>query len=301
MYWKIKAIGLRMLSELPGGRSVYHLLQQRFGGYRAFTISGKLWQAFGLIKAMIAAKYPIEGMRTVEVGTGWVPLIPLIFFVFGQRRCDSFDIEDLLQPSLTLEAAHQIANFMEGTSLIDDPAVRQRVSFLKKANSLSKLLSDTNIYYHAPRDASLPFLPAGSVDIFFSNATLEHIPPVSIFGLFREAHRLLTPDGVMVHLVDCTDHFSHRNNNLDNLNFLRYPEEEWRRYNSNFLYQNRLRPSQYRSLVNEAEFEIILWQTKLRREITKPKRQSVSKEFFHLSAEDLLATRLTMTARKIAG
>ena len=43
------------------------------------------------------------------------------------------------------------------------------------------------IDYRPPTDAQQTGLPVGSVDCVFSNSVLEHVPPLVIEGIFREA------------------------------------------------------------------------------------------------------------------
>ena len=43
---------------------------------------------------------------------------------------------------------------------------------------------------------------------------------MQLSDLFCEAKRLLSPDGVMVHLIDLNDHINHDNVTLSRINFL---------------------------------------------------------------------------------
>ena len=111
---------------------------------------------------------------------------------------------------------------------------------LRKGSDL-EAASDGVIHYRAPADATRSTLPDGDVDVVFSNSVLEHVPPDVIDAMYAESMRILSPRGVMFHSVNCGDHYAYVDRNVHQLNYLRYSDEEWQRWNNAFLYQNRLR------------------------------------------------------------
>lgn len=302
MNWRVKVFGQRLLSRIPGGSLLYYILQRHLGGLRNFSVLNKKWQAFNLLSALNRAGYRLEGKSTLEIGTGWVPIIPIIFYVFGQKSCKSFDIKKLLRPDLSLIAAHQtgaLGESFENNLVTQDKIYPQRLAALKDVSTFPLLLETINLNYYAPADARATCLPASSVDIVFSNTTLEHIPYLNILDLFREAHRVLISEGIMVHLIDCSDHFSHSDKNINNLHFLNYSDKQWQRYNSPFLYQNRLRSSHYSDMLAKANFEIISWETRVNETIfSNYNSLNLSKEFAKLNYKDTCTTRVTVVARR---
>lgn len=304
MRWQIKALGQRILSNTPGGKKLYYILQRIFFGFRSFSALSKVSQGLGLLSGLSAVGYTVDEKRTLEIGTGWTPVIPILFYVFGQRSCDSFDLERLLKANLALRAARQIAGLGEHLAkhaqFAWNPICSVGLSALQDVNTLSQLLATINMRYHAPVDARFTCLPAGSVDIVFSNTTLEHIPSPWLVELFREAYRVLVPEGgVMVHLIDCSDHFSHGDRTISTINFLRFPHDRFQRYSSKFLYQNRLRAGSYRRLANEAGFDVIFWDARVdQKAVASLDTFPLDKEFARLSPEEICTTSVTMVARK---
>lgn len=302
MNWRVKAFGQRFLSRMPGGGLLYYILQRHLGGFRKFSVVNKIWQGINLLSALNRAGYSLEGKSTLEIGTGWVPIIPIIYYVFGQRDCKSFDIKKILRPDLSLMAAHQIGSLKElfdKDIVIHDKMNLQRLAALRNVSAFQLLLEMMNFDYYAPADARATGLPSSSVDIVFSNTTLEHVPPLEIIELFKEAHRLLVSEGIMVHLIDCSDHFSHSDKNIHNLNYLNYSDKEWQRYNSNMIYQNRLRSSHYRDILTKANFEIILWDTNINQKIfNNYNNYNLADNFVNLTCEDVCTTRVTVVAKR---
>ena len=106
-------------------------------------------------------------------------------------------------------------------------------------------------------DARRTGLPAGSFDLFVSNNTLEHIPPGELRALMAEFARLARPEAVIDHFIDMRDHYSGFDPSISRLNYLRYPERVWRLFNNRLHYQNRLRVSDYRAVIEGAGFAIV--------------------------------------------
>ena len=105
--------------------------------------------------------------------------------------------------------------------------------------------------------------PNKSVDVIFSEHVIEHVEFTDALTFFRESKRILKPNGVMIHNIDCSDHFSHSDKSISKINFLKYSDDEFRKYNSKFLYQNRLRASEYRDLLSECGYKIIYWKNNI--------------------------------------
>src|SRR5262249_4125798 len=100
--------------------------------------------------------------------------------------------------------------------------------------------------YMAPCNcASLP-LADHSVDVIYSRAVLEHVPPPVIRRIFVESRRVLTKSGVMCHFIDPSDHLEHRDKSISRIHFLRFSDAVFRLMCLNALnYHNRMRHSEY--------------------------------------------------------
>jgi len=132
---------------------------------------------------------------------------------------------------------------------------RELVNF--KGN-LSALLQLTKTKYLAPADATHLDLPAQSFDFHISHAVFEHIPQEAIRGILKEARRLLTPEGLLLHIIDPSDHFSHDDASITAVNFLQFNEREWKKWAGNkFMYHNRLRAYEYINLFKEMGVRIL--------------------------------------------
>jgi Methyltransferase domain len=112
------------------------------------------------------------------------------------------------------------------------------------------------VVYRAPCDAAATGLPAASVDVVFSNSVLEHVPRPAIERCLVEARRTLRAGGVMFHSVNCGDHYAYVDRDVHQLNYLRFSDVQWRKWNNRFLYQNRLRAVDFVEMARAAGFAI---------------------------------------------
>jgi len=156
------------------------------------------------------------------------------------------------------------------------------------ADSLSDLDVDY-IVYDPPR---LPF-PDDSFDLITSTSVLEHVPVDQIEQLAAELHRVLRPGGVSTHHIAHKDHWSDSDPSIHDMNYLRYDERQWRRFNPPLLHQNRLLSSQYVEIFSRHGFSVEKDTTVSARPLFE-----VAKQFAGFSDEDLRTTHTWLTLMK---
>jgi ubiquinone/menaquinone biosynthesis C-methylase UbiE len=116
----------------------------------------------------------------------------------------------------------------------------------------------THIEYLAPTDAACLSVPDRSIDFHISFTVLEHIPAGIIASILKEAGRVLTTGGLLLHIIDPSDHFSHDDRSITAVNFLQFSDREWKRLAGNkFMYHNRLRAYEYVELFKRAGVRLI--------------------------------------------
>ena len=71
-----------------------------------------------------------------------------------------------------------------------------------------------------------------------------------------DVKKILKEGGLISSIIDYSDHYSHTDKNIKSLNFLKFDEGDWVKYNNSYLYQNRLRHQDYRKLFNDFNYEI---------------------------------------------
>jgi SAM-dependent methyltransferase len=197
-----------------------------------------LQQGLHLIRLLETAGTDLNG-EVLELGTGWLPIIPLLFHLAGARRLVLTDQERLMD-------RHTVAR-ARGVIHQNLPTIAQALG-RSEGHMAARLATDFALEYLVPWDSMKH--PARSADIVFSRAVLEHVPPDVLDRLFADFSRILRPGGAMCHTIDNSDHWEHRNKKLSRVNFLRHEEGlYWRLACFNpQAYQNRLRHSDYIAL-----------------------------------------------------
>lgn len=303
MHWRCKGLIQKFLSVLPGGVWANDFLQRKWGGLRDFHSHVRMRVSDWCI---LAAHLPRLGLELesdcFEIGTGWVPILPICFSLAGARRCYTFDLHRHLDPRLTFQMLPILEQHLPAiatASRCPISSIAAAYQQLRSARNLDDLLRRARIEYSAPADAASTHLPTNSIDIVFSNCVMEHVPRHTIAQIMQESARILRPGGVSLHSVNCGDHYAYIDPTITQINYLTYPDRRWRFWNNHLLYQNRLRPSDFVNLAEQAGLLIAMNQYRANPQLLKTlPSMSIAPEFRRHPPEQLCSTSVTFAARK---
>lgn len=257
-YWKCLIDSVK--ATVPLGSQVRRW-KHRVCGYPSDPVNDRVTTEQGLwLIDSIQCVRPVAGMTILEIGTGWKPIIPILYSLAGAQRVLLTDLRPLCSaPTLSAAAEslrphkHSITSRLSLSGAQFDAALSWNPSW-----SFADALRHLRLEYLAPRDCRNLDLPAACVDAVTSRAVLEHIPPAVVRGIFLESFRILRENGLSCHIIDNSDHWQHADPALSRLNFLRFPESIFRwTYLNGLNYQNRLRHSQYIEFLQSSGFSIL--------------------------------------------
>jgi SAM-dependent methyltransferase len=310
MDWRAKGVLQKLLGNVPGGEQAHYLLQRRFGGLRGFTrefdIKMDDWRL--MAGHLHQAGLSIAGARLFEIGSGWYPTFPFACYLAGARQVITVDLNRHIKHDLVRDCA---VNLGRHTRLIAEASGCPEEDVQRRQRRLAEQLqhssdvgaaTDGVVSYEAPADASATTLPSQGLDCVFSNSVLEHVLPAAVDAIFREAMRILTPGGIMFHSVNCGDHYAYVDRTINQLNYLKYSDREWRRWDNAFLYQNRMRAYEFVDRAVDAGFDIVL-NTECAREkrLAELAAMQVHPQFAHIPPERLCVTSIDFIGRKQTG
>ena len=304
MDWRVKGLIQKLLCVVPGGKRLNSRLQLRVGGLRRFenNVDTKVvsdWLV--LINHMRELGVPIRGRTFLEMGTGWYPTLPVCYAIAGAARCYTYDLHRLMDWPLTQRMLARLEHHLPRIAAAldtDEQALRDRWSEINASPTLDALLQRAGIEYLAPADATRTQLPAGSVDVVYSNSVLEHVPPKIIAAFMEESRRVLKPGGVAIHSVNCGDHYAYFDPKVTQINYLRYSNPMWRLWNNDLQYQNRLRADDFIDYARRAGLDVILNLQRPRPELLRDfDHARVAPEFHRYSREQLCTTSVDFVAR----
>lgn len=253
-----------------------------------------------------------EPPRTVlEMGAGsFQPLAHgLVLYLNGVDTALAIDVPaQIHNPEQAAQACfelilHAIA-FPERYSLPGTLAetIRQRayelpLDALQNGDWNALLSSQSGRFAYADLNSARSLLPCNQIDFMFSNAVLEHIhEPKDALAWHYD---LLKPGGIVQHLIGLDDHRHYEKPGQ----FTAWTFMEDGQYGPAStvrpdLWINGLRASQWRTLFEEAGYQILRWQPAPHFPTPLDIRQHVREEFRDLPEEDLRTFILTAILRK---
>jgi SAM-dependent methyltransferase len=305
MNWQLKATMQNVVAALPMSNALYYALQRNFGNLRRGSIDpvGDFKAALSLVEWIESAGQRIDGKCFLEVGTGRMVNIPTALWLCGAGRIVTVDLNPYLEPALVAESV-QYARSHEGVvrqlfgaraeAGVFQARYAQLVGHEGNTEGLLKLM---NVEYLGRTDAAhLPFADQ-SFDFHISHAVFEHIPSDSLERILVEARRLLRSQGLLFHIIDPSDHFSHDDPSITAANFLKFDERRWRRLAGNkFMYHNRLRAFEFIELFERCGVRV-LRQAQTMDELSLLEMRNgfpLAEQFKHIPPEELTVRSLIL-------
>jgi cyclopropane fatty-acyl-phospholipid synthase-like methyltransferase len=152
------------------------------------------------------------------------------------------DINEMIDFELLNQANDQISTMLK---------LKKR-AYVK---NLAQLKEVYRIDYRAP--LKLENLNEEKFDMCISTTALEHFTLEDIKDYLNKLKKVLSKNAIVSSAIDYSDHYSHTDRRISKLNFLSFSEAKWRKYNNQFLFQNRLRHQDYKKIFEETGYNII--------------------------------------------
>lgn len=264
--WWIKAGAQTALSVIPFGEAINYQLQKwnHFEANFRWALECNIKYLRDLIRTTLKCGLALQGAKTLEVGTGWIPTIPVGMHLLG-AEVHTYDHVRHLRTANIARLVDLYPDYLASlaeTAGQDTGVLQSRLSALRAPGQSSAQphawFQPFGIQYHAPGDASRSGLPDGSLDLYFSVAVLEHVSVSALKAMLREAYRTLREGGLTYHVIGMFDHYADVDPRITRVNFLKFSDFTWRLIGQNKIsYHNRLRESEFVSLFQEAGFEVV--------------------------------------------
>lgn len=270
MNWKMKSAIQRFCSRVWGGDRLYFVIQRTCGRLRHPRYQDRIRQHIEMARLLAERGIPLQGRTCFEIGTGWIPILPVGFWLCGAERIYTYDLNRYLSFDLLAGFLHWLIENrneirMKYEALVPSSLWEERMRILSELqNHPAQFLDRVQIHYVSPGDAAQTGLPEAGIDIHYSNLVFEHIPKESIAAILAEAGRILKPDGIAIHFVDPTDHFAHGDTFISNIHFLSLDDRQYRKhYMNRYAYCNRLLEPDYLELFAKSPLELIYLDSEL--------------------------------------
>ncbi|MFN8277040.1 MAG: class I SAM-dependent methyltransferase [Chitinophagales bacterium] len=255
--WVLKAVVQKVISFLPQSHKINYLFQKYItrGVYLSDDyFYDRLAHAGEHIKAWQQGSGTSAPPSSLEIGTGWYPVVPISFFLSGVEAIYSVDISPLTSKPHLLTTIRKFMEAGEPRLAQVLPLVPERWQELKtiaasmNTQSLDDLLKQLHITYLVADARQLP-LDDNSIHLVNSNNTFEHIYPKLLQPILQEFQRVVKKEnGVFSHAIDMSDHFAHFDKTISIYHFLRYSENAWKWIDNSVQPQNRCRMCDYEAM-----------------------------------------------------
>jgi hypothetical protein len=301
MNWFVKCMAFQVLGRVPGGWALYHAGQRRLTGSTRQTDSrllGKIGQTvryWNWLEANLPAGR-LAAAAHLELGSGWLPSVPMTFHALGVPRQYLVDIAPHMEPEAVIETAEifRAVAPQAGVKFARLPVVPAR------GQSLAATLEPLGMVYAAPYD-ELARKIAGQVDFTTATQMLYHLDLKTLKMVLSTVHGLLKPGGYFMALQHLRQTFDGLDSRTSQFYSLRYSEWFWENIiNSPMMSYNRLRASDYRGLLEQAGFEVAHFDVEPGRpeDFALLEQARIHPMFARYSREELAARGLFFAARK---
>jgi len=304
--WYLKALIQKVIAALPGSHRINYFFQRYVtGGVRLNDqyYRDKAQHALDHLRHFHQSSKN-EPFISLEIGTGWYPIVPLYMFLAGAQKIYTVDIT----PLLSYRSLSQTVQFIQkevGKSNAWNEELRTHLNpdrcekFMQihpLEQSFPELLASLHLEVLVGDARELPLKDA-SVDLIHSNNTFEHIDAQVLVDILEEFARILRPAGLMSHFIDMSDHFAHMDSSISIYNFLRYSEKTWQRIDNKVQPQNRLRLPDYEAMLRQCGF--CLAEREIRPgDLTLLQTLSLSSPFTNYKPEDIAISHAHLIHQK---
>ena len=307
MGWRLKSAQFKFLSLLPGGEAWYRYMQENITRTTAATrprVDQKL--NVGLAFWAWLQKEKLTEQLTkgylLDLGAGWKPVIPLLWYAFGNERqtlVDVFPYMDLRKVASTIQVFREITGdpkWSGGAALKRLPEMPAPTVGPKAGPALAPF----GIEYVAPYGNLLQERPA-QYDLVICTQVLLHLSKAFQFELFKQVHTCLKSGGLFHATVHFVAHWRSPDLRKGQYEHLSYSPEAWEGHiNSSIMGFNRLKGPDYRELLEQTGFRIREFRLTgpTAEDLAELKRSRVHPSFSHYSEQDLAARGVFWVAEK---
>jgi SAM-dependent methyltransferase len=308
MNWRWKALIQKVVATMPMSNTIYYGLQRTAGSLRPGRLNplDSFKAAISMMDWVKRSGQDGVGKSFLEVGTGRTVNLPTALWLCGAGRIATVDLHSYLSAALVAESTEFVREHRDEVRQLFGPWAKtpqfcerfdQLIDF---SGGLYQSLKAMNIEYISPGDAAQLTFPDCSFDFHISHAVFEHIPPSELSNILNEARRVLVPNGLLLHIIDPSDHFAHDDESITAINFLQFNESEWHKLAGNqFTFHNRMRAFEYLDLFAMAGVHVLWQQQSIDERAFKALTNGfqLSAQFQRVPLRDLAVTSLNMVGR----
>lgn len=259
----LAAAALKAFSLNAATRHAYRQIGNVIGARRRSKIlrAGYIERADGNLRFAEKHGAIADGMRVLELGTGWVHWESLFTRLFYDVETVLFDVWDNRQ----FEGFHNYAAILRerlpGLTSRSAAAREKAISRLDRVlacASFDEVYRELGWRYIVEPDGSLAAVGDSTIDLVYSSDVMEHIPEQALEGLADDLRRILKPGAHVTQQIVVADHLTIYDRAVHPKKYLAFDEGQWRRWFVNDVqYMNRWQHSDFVRLYRDKGFRVV--------------------------------------------
>lgn len=303
--WILKAIVQKTISFLPYKHQINYFFQRYVtkGVLLNNTyFTDRLVHANKHLRFFEQYSHTTTPSTTLELGTGWYPVVPISLFLNGADTIYTVDISPLLNHSTMLTTIQKMVDYAHSNQLknyitYQPQKLAQLEQLLKNPpDTLQAILDVLHIKYLIADARNLP-LPNNSISLITSNNTFEHIYPNILKAILAEFKRISQKNGgIQSHFIDMSDHFAHFDQSITIYNYLQFSDAQWALIDNSIQPQNRLRLPNYLQIYQQIGLPITHQELRTDSE-NDLKKVPVHRQYANLSTHDLAVSHCYLISK----
>ena len=263
--WILKAVVQKTISYLPFRHRINYFFQKHVTKGVFLTdayFTDRLQHARNHLRfyRRFSPKRALE--TSLELGTGWYPVVPISLFLSGASTIYTVDISSLSNKENLLLTVQKFVDYYRAGKLAEYFEVKPgRMAVLRDLLTRQSELNFDDLtrrlhLKYLVQDARHLSIDSSGIDLVHSNNTFEHVYPDILEALLIEFRRISRPGGILSHFVDMSDHFAHFDRSINIYHYLRFSDQQWAWIDNDIQPQNRWRISDYKALYQKLGIEI---------------------------------------------
>lgn len=294
------ACALKLFSLSVQTKKLYRFLGNTLGARkraRAGLPKSYIDRAKWILSVFERHKIEHEGIRLLELGTGWVHWESTILRLFYNAQFTLFDVWDNRQLGAFktyVSELHDLLGREIGVLGLRHGEVRDLLEAIAAVNSFAELYHLLGFEYIVEPTGTLRTLEQGIYDACFSVNVLEHVNRTIAPEYVKDLYSLLKPGGYSFQVIDISDHLANYDRSVCRKNYLKYSDAVWRLcFENSVQYFNRIQRGEWLCLFRQAGFELLEEES-----LFQPVRVTINKDYKGLDRKDIECVVLKMVHRK---
>jgi SAM-dependent methyltransferase len=303
MRWLLKVGAFKVLGALPGGEAIYQFLQQEVTHSIAVT-DGRVSQ-----KIQVGVEYldfvdrvfnvqDFNGITHVDIGAGWMPTIPLLFYSMGFERQLLCDIRRYMRLGVVSDVIRSFRQVVSRERMLATHCKRMP-PLIGPGDTLDAYFTGLGIRYIAPYTIN-DLLQDKHPKLITCTQVLMHLNKDHLSALLRTIASLLKHGGIFITTVHLYDIWSDFDKTLSRYHKWEYSDFVWENlFNSKMMSFNRLTASEYKKLFEGNGLEIVEFRVDepTAADLEELRSIKVHKQFSQVPQRELAARELFLVAK----